>query len=80
VPRAASHRSAVPQQANWSERREAQLTQMGLDQKAARSKAQEEATRLGYASSETYALYDSAAKQRAEQENFENDLAKTARR
>lgn len=80
VPRAASHRSAVPQQSNWTERREAQLTQMGLDKKAARNKAQEEAARLGLASTETYSLYDSAAKQRAMQEDFENDLAKTARR
>lgn len=74
VPRAASHRSAVPQ-ANWTERREAQLIQMGLKSSDARSKAREEANSLGYAG-DTYTVYNSQAKQQAEQEKFESDFAK----
>lgn len=77
VPRAASHRSAVPQ-SDWLTRREAQLTQMGLKPGEARSKAESEWRNLGN-STEGYTVYDSAAKQKAEQAKFEDDLAKRSR-
>lgn len=69
-------RPSFPNQTNWFARREAELTQMGLTKDEARTKAQEEWDHLGN-TTETYSLYDSTAKQKAKQDKFENDLAKT---
>lgn len=77
VPRAASRQSAPAERA-WIERREAQLRQMGLKDGDASLKAREEWEHFGN-TGESYTLYDSTAKPRAEQEKFESDLAKTGR-
>lgn len=63
---------------SWVARRESQLKQMGLKDSDAAMKAAEEWQNLGN-STESYTLYDSRAKQKAEQEKFESDLAKTPR-
>lgn len=61
--------------ARWMERRAAQYEQMGLKKGEAAMKASDDWQHLGNAV-ETYPLYDSAAKRRAEQDKFEDDLAK----
>ena len=76
VPRVAQRNSTEAN--HWLARREAQLTQMGLKPGEARSKAESEWRNLGN-SAEGYTVYDSAAKQKAEQAKFEDDLAKRSR-
>jgi hypothetical protein len=77
VPGAAAQRDRT-QADQWIARRESQLKQMGLKDGDAATKARDEWTNLGN-STESYTLYDSAAKQKAEQEKFESDLAKVPR-
>ncbi|MBI2510858.1 MAG: hypothetical protein HYV96_02665 [Opitutae bacterium] len=77
VPRAAAQRDRT-QAETWIARRESQLKQMGLKDGDAAMKARDEWRDLGN-STESYTLYDSAAKQKAEQEKFESDLAKAPR-
>lgn len=74
VPGAAAQRDRSHAD-QWIARRESQLKQMGLKDGDAAMKAREEWTNLGN-STESYTLYDSAAKQKAEQEKFEEDLGK----
>ncbi len=78
VPGAAAQRDRTQADA-WVARREAQLKQMGLKDGDAAMKAREEWEHLGN-STESYTLYDSAAKQKAEQEKFESDLTKVPRK
>lgn len=78
VPHAASRKMSTADQA-WISRRESQLQQMGLKAGDAAMKAREEWEHLGN-SADSYTLYDSAAKQRAEQAKFENDLAQSGRK
>lgn len=77
VPGAASQRDRTSSD-TWIARRESQLKQMGLKDGDAAMKAREEWTHLGN-STESYTLYNSAAKQKAEQEKLESDLAKAPR-
>lgn len=77
VPGAASQRDGVTRD-TWIARRESQLKQMGLKDGEAAMKAQEEWSNLGN-STESYTLYDSSAKQRAKQDRFEDDLAKSTK-
>lgn len=77
VPRAAMQRDRATRD-TWIARRESQLAQMGLKSGDAAMKARSEWEHLGNAT-ESYPLYNSAAKQKAEQEKFESDLAKASR-
>lgn len=61
--------------ARWMDRRAAQYEQMGLKKGDAAAKASQDWQNLGN-SVESYTLYDSAAKQRADQAKFEDDLSK----
>jgi len=70
----ASQRSSAEAD-RWMERRTAQYEQMGLKKGDAATKALQDWQNLGNAV-ESYPLYDSAAKQRAEQAKFEDDLSK----
>lgn len=73
VPGAAAQHDRMPRD-TWIARREAQLKQMGLKDGEVATKARDEWRNLGGAT-ESYTLYDSAAKQKAEREKFESNLA-----